>query len=208
MSMIFSIVFIILGLYLILTGLRGVVRKKPFVFSAKRSFWLVALAFSPSIVQPLYSFWELYSSSIGHAEDFEWSHTLALLFPLLIFPVILAFLWRQMRGYTILGVTDDSFRQALYAVLKDLQLPFEERLSKLRLTSIDVDLEANVAGWMGVANLRIKQPNQEETSKRIADELNHYFAASHVSINMITCVYYIIIGALIIGSAMILVGLV
>lgn len=105
-----------------------------------------------------------------------------------------------MRGYTVLGVTDDSFRQALYAVLKDLQLPFEERLSKLRLTSLDADLEANVAGWMGVANLRIKQREHQETLVRIADAMKNYFAHSHVSINMVTCVYYIILGVLVMAS--------
>jgi len=208
MFLIFSIVFVILGLYLLITGLRGVITKKPFVFSAKSNFWLVALAFSPSIVQPLYSFWQLYSSSVEHAEDFEWSLALLLLFSLLIYPVILAFLWRQMRGYTVLGVTDDSFREALHAVLEDLRLPFEERLSKLRLTSLDADLEANVAGWMGVANLRIKQREHQETLERIANGLKHYFAASRVSINMVTCVYYIILGVLIMASAGIIVSLV
>ncbi len=182
-------------------GLRGVVSKKPFVFSSKSNFWLVALAFSPSIVQPFHSFWKLYSSTVEHGEDFEWSFALLLLFPLLVYPVILAFLWRQMRGYTVLGVTDDSFRQALYTVLNDLQLPFEERLSKLRLTSLDADLEANVASWMGVANLRIKQREHQETLKRVAEALKNYFAGSHVSINMVTCVYYIILGVMILAMA-------
>lgn len=197
----FSIVYIVLGLYMLITGLRGVITKKPFVCSAKSSFWLVALFFSPGVVQTFHIFWKLYSSPVGYAEDFEWSHVLMLLFPPLIYTLILAFFWRQMRGYTILGVTDDSFRQALYAVLEDLRLPFEERLSKLHLTSIDADLEANVAGWMGIANLRIKQYEEQETLKRIADGLNRYFAASNVSINMVTCVYYIILGVLVTANA-------
>lgn len=65
--------------------------KKPFLFSSKSNFWLVALAFSPSIIQPLYSFWELFSSSLEQTEEFEWSLALLLLIPLLIFPVVLAF---------------------------------------------------------------------------------------------------------------------
>ena len=217
MFSIFSIVFVIVGIYFLIIGLRGVITKKPLVFAAKSSFWLVALFFSPGIVQALYSFWDLFYSSLADAEgfdwsvysflkllsSFEWSYVLLLLFPLLIYPVILAFFWRQARGYTVLGITDDSFRQALYTVLKDLQLPFEERLSKLHLTSLDADLEANVAGWMGVANLRIKQREHQETLERVANGLKHYFAGSRVSVNMITCVYYIILGALITASAII-----
>ena len=205
---VFSMVFILLGLYMLIMGLRGVIGKKPFVFSAKTNFWLVALAYSPGIVQPLYLFWKLFSSPVEYAEDFDLSHALLLLFPPLIFAVILTFFWRQMRGYTILGITDDSFRQALYAVLKDLRLPFEEHLSKLYLSTIDADLEANVLDWMGAASLCIKQPEHQETLERIANELQHYFAASHVTINMVTCVYYIILGVLVIGSTGILVGLV
>ena len=208
MSNILPIIFVVVGLYMLIIGLRGVVTKKPFVFSSKNSFWLVALVFSPGVIQSLYALWDVYSSAVEYGEDFEWSLLLLMLFPLPIYPVILAFLWRQMRGCTVLGVTDDSFRQALYAVLKDLRLPFEERLSKLRLTSIDADLEANVASWMGVANLSIKQPEHQETLKRIASGLKQYFAGSRVSINMVTCVYYIILGALVVASAGILAGFV
>lgn len=208
MSNIFPIVFVVIGLYMLIIGLRGVITKKPFVFSSKSNFWLVALTFSPSVIQSLYALWDVYSSPVEYGEEFEWSLVLLLLFPLLIYPVVLAFIWRQMRGYTVLGVTDDSFRQALYAVLKDLNLPFEERLSKLRLTSIDADLEANVTSWMGVANLRIKQREHQETLERIVSGLKQYFAGSHVSINMVTCVYYIILGGLVMASAGILAGFV
>ncbi|MBK8151431.1 MAG: hypothetical protein IPN69_18470 [Acidobacteria bacterium] len=202
MFIVLSIVFVIIGLSLLLTGLRGVVSKKPFVFSSKSSFWFVALAFSPGIIQLLTLFWELYSSSVEHGEDFvEWYFAFLLLFPLLMYPVFFAFLWRQMRGYTVLGVTDDSFRQALYSVLNDLCLPFEESLSKLRLTSLDADLEANVASWMGVANLRVKQDEHQETLVRIADALKTYFANSHASINMVTCIYYIFLGAMLLAMA-------
>jgi hypothetical protein len=213
MSNIFPIIFIVLGLYMLITGLRGVITNKPFMFSAKINFWLVAVAFSPSIIQALYSFvadaegfdWSLYSF-LKILSSFELSDALLLLFPLLIYVVTLAFIWRQMRGYTVLGVTDESFRQALYAVLEDLRLPFEERLSKLRLTSLDADLEASVASWMGVANLRIKQREHQEIIERVAEGLNRYFAGSHVSVNMVTCVYYIILGALVMASAGILAG--
>lgn len=194
-------ILVILGVYLLSMGLRGVITKKPFLYAAKNTFWFVALSFAPSIIFPLQSLWKSYSFSVEHSERFEWSFTLPLLFPLLMYPVLLVFYWRILRGYTVLGVTDDSFRQALYTVLKDMQLPFEERLSKLRLTSLDADLEANVSAWMGAANIRIKQREHQKTLDRIADALRTYFAGSHVSINMVTCVYYIIFGGMILAMA-------
>ena len=112
-----------------------------------------------------------------------------------------------IRGYAVLGVTNESFRQALYAVLGDLGLPFEERLSKLRLTSLNADLEANVNSWMGAASFRIKQREHQKTLEQIAEGLRIYFAGSHVSINMVTCVFYIILAVIVLVSGAILLNL-
>lgn len=194
-------IFVILGIYLLSIGLRGVITKKPFIYSAKKGFWFIALSFVPSIIFPIQSLWKSYLLSTKYSESFDWSFLLILLIPLLMYLILLVFYWRLLRGYMVLGVTDESFRQALYSVLKDLKLPFEERLSKLRLTSLDADLEANINAWMGTANIRIKQHEHQKTLDQIADALRNYFAGSYVSINMLTCVYNIIFGVMILVMA-------
>jgi hypothetical protein len=204
MTYLTSIITLILAFYMLFMGLRGIIRKKPFVFSAKSAFWIVVLSLAPGFIIPLQQFWDLYKTSARHPEIFGWSMILAFLFPLALYPVLFVFYRRIMRGYSVLGITDESFRQALYSVLKNLKLPFEERLSKLRLTSIDADLEVNIASWMGTASLRVKQPEHQKTLDQIAKALQIYFDGSHVSINMTTCVYYTIFGIILLACAGIL----
>jgi hypothetical protein len=197
----FCLIFLALGVYMLGMGLWGIVRKKPFLFASKNTFWFTVLSFVPGMILPIQGLWQTYAFSAERSEAFDWSLSIPFLLPLLMYPVLLAFYWRLLRGYTVLGVTDDSFRQALYSVLKDLQLPFEERLSKLRLTSLDADLEANVSSRMGAASIRIKQKEHQEILDKIATGLQGYFSGSHVSINMVTCVYYIIFGVLMVTFA-------
>lgn len=176
--------------------------KKPFLFSSRNVFWVIALAFLPNIIFPIEGFWRHYTFAQENSIQFDWSVSFLLLIPLIIYPVLLIFYWRVLRGYTVLGVTDDSFRQALYAVLRDMELPYEERLSKMHLTSIDADLEANVNGWIGTATIRMKQRSHQDTLKRIASALNRYFAESHVATNMATCTYHLIFGVLTFAAAL------
>jgi hypothetical protein len=194
-------VFFVLSVYFLVLGFRGLVGKKPFLFSAKSSFWVILLAFAPSMISPIYSFWKVYSSATENSIPFEWSYVLVLLIPLTLYPVLLVFYWRILRGYTVVGVTDESFRQALYSVLGDLKIPYEERLSKMHLTALNADLEANVSSWMGTASVRIRQREHQETLDRIARAMSSYFAGSHVAVNMVTCVYYLIFGIIILLAA-------
>ena len=196
-------VFYVLAAYFLVLGLRGIILKKPFLFSAKSAFWVILLAFTPSMIFPVQGFWENYSFTAENSMPFDWSDMLVLLIPLVMYPALLIFYWQILKGYSILGVTDESFRQALYSILDELKIPFEERLSKMHLTQIGADLEANVNSWMGVATIRIRQREHLETLDRIAEGLKRYFAGSHVSVNMQTCVYYVIFGVITLAAAVI-----
>lgn len=204
MIILICLVYVVAGLYFILTGLRGVVGKKPFVFPSKSSFWIIALSVVPIIIFPIYFIWKLYFSSSRYYESFNWSVALPFLFPFLIVPLLLGFLWRFMNGYSVLGVTEDTFRQGLFSVLQDLRLPFEERLSNLRLTSLNADLQINVADSIGKAGIRIKQREHQKTLDQIGEGLKNYFAASHVGVNITIFVLYIIVGVIILAAAVFL----
>ena len=56
-----------------------------------------------------------------------------------IFTVVLVTMYFTLPGYTMFGITDTSFREALLAALEKLQLPYEEVVSSIRLTSIEAD---------------------------------------------------------------------
>lgn len=198
-NIVYSVIFAVIGIWMLAQGLRVIIRKKPLIYAGKIMLWLTALSFSPTVLTAVKGMWDAYQFSIKHNEPLEWMDWLMFGVPLVMYPLLFLYNRKILRGYSVIGVTDESFRQAIYAVLKDLGMPFEERLSKLHLTNLGADLEVNVSGAMGTANVRVKQPEHQPTLEKIAAELRRYFAGSHVEINTTTGVYYALFGAFILA---------
>ena len=111
-----------------------------------------------------------------------------------MFPVMAVFFWLQMRGYLAFGITGKSFREGLVAALEKLQLPYEESLSSIRLTSVEADLQVAVQSWMGTGQIRVRQGRHGPLLKKIVQAMNERFRASPVETNMISCVFFLILG--------------
>ena len=133
----------LMAIFSLTTGLRGILTKRPFVISNK---WLSILfvVFIPII---------LLNFSLSLPSSFN---PINWVTPLIIGPLLLM-MYYQLKGYTAYGVTDTSFREALLAALQKLQLPYEESLSLIRLTSINADLQVAVQSWMGTGVIKVKQ---------------------------------------------------
>ena len=99
-----------------------------------------------------------------------------------------------MKGYATYGVTDASFREALLAVLEKLQLPYEENLSAIQLTSIEADLQVVVQSWIGTGLIKVKQRTHRPVLREIINAMNEYFRTSSVSIKMTSCVFLLVTG--------------
>ena len=116
----------------------------------------------------------------------------------LIFAVALLTTWYQLKGYTAYAVTDTSFREALLAALQKLQLPYEESLSLIRLTSINADLQVAVQSWMGTGIIKVKQRAHQPVLREVVNEMNEYFRNSSVPTNMISCVFDLVTGTIVV----------
>jgi hypothetical protein len=101
-----------------------------------------------------------------------------------------------LQGYITFGITDTSFREALLAALQELQLPYEEMLSSIRLTSIEADLQVSVQSWVGSGVIKIKQRKHRSQLTEIVAAMNQYFRKSSVSVNLTTCIIYLVMGIL------------
>jgi hypothetical protein len=183
---IFSVAFALFALYLLGIGIRGIVTKRPFVLPARQMFWLLALCLIPSAILSLSTLFDSVSL------DGEY----LTLFPALSNTLILVLMWKQLSGYMAFGVTDESFRAALHAALKQLNLPFEESLSRLHLPSLNTDVQATVQGWTGVGQLRFKQRQHADIGKDVARAMNEYFTTTARSINQTVCVFYTVFGVM------------
>ena len=144
-SIMFPILLGLMAIYFLAIGLRAVLTKRPFLISTRWLLSLMFVVFIPVILLPL-----SLSSLPSGFNVIIWANPL-------IFAVALLTTWYQLKGYTAYAVTDTSFREALLAALQKLQLPYEESLSLIRLTSINADLQVAVQSWMGTGVIKVKQ---------------------------------------------------
>ena len=191
-EMIFSIMFpILFGLMAILNfaiGLRGILSKKPFMFSNRWHLSEMFVVFIPIIL--LY----ISISLPGNFDVIDWVTTL-------FFVVVLLMMWYQLKGYTAYAVTDTSFREALLAALQKLQLPYEERLSVIRLTSINADLQVAIQSWMGTGIIKVKQRGYHSVLRQVVKTMNEHFRVSSVPTNMNSCVFNMVMGVITVAFA-------
>ena len=183
------ILFGFVAIVFLVIGLRGILTKRPFLISQR---WVLSVMFAALIPAIL-----VHLLTPGESNFMNW------LFPL-AFGVILLMMCYQMRGYMAYAVTDMSFRDALLEALQKLQLPYEESLSLIRLTSIEADLQVSVQAWMGTGLIKVKQRAHRAVLREIVNAMNEHFRISSVPTNMITCVFLLVMGvfAIILGVGM------
>ena len=188
-AIMFPIVLGITAIFSLTVGMRGILTKRPFVIS-NRWFLANTLVVSIPLLLILLPVLSVSGSSSDIVPFMNWLN--AILYGLILFVILVV--WYSLRGYIIYGVTDVSFQEALLTALEKLQLPYEESLSVVRLTSIQADLQVSVQSWMGTGIIKVKQRTHRSTLKEIVIVMNECFRTSSVSINMTSCVFLLVIG--------------
>jgi hypothetical protein len=178
----------IFAMPLLMLGIRGVVTKKPFLVPLRHFVLIVSIPVFIAAVGGLIFYSPF--NALGFAG------IVPLIICLLVFGVMFLTLWKQTEGYSAFGVTDESFQDSLRSALNKLNLPFEETIFRIRLTSIEADLHASVHSSLGCAQLIIKHPGRRSTLKSIVDAMNDYFKTVPCKTNMTTNVYLIILNVL------------
>ena len=179
LTLFFPILSGLMGIFFLVIGVRALLTKRPFLISNR---WLLAIMFV--IFVPM----GLSSLMILDGDPISW------VIPILC-AALLVMMWYQLKGYVAFAVTDTSFREALLAVLQKLQLPYEESLSVIRLTSVNADLQVAIQSWMGTGVIKVKQRAHRSVLREIVNAMNEYFRTSSVSTNMVTCIFWVVIGA-------------
>ncbi len=186
-------VFILLSLYFLFLGANVLLTRKPYVMRTKYNFYVVFFALASQLIIPVRGVIQL-SGSVDR--DIDWFTMLSPIFLGLFYSVLLFFLWKTMQGYSVIGVDEESFRTSLVSVLTQLGLPFEERISKMRLTSLDTDLDSAINAWSGAATVKIRDAGHRKTEKKIAQGLQTHFSNEKVTLNLRTSYFYILVGSL------------
>jgi hypothetical protein len=183
------------GLCMMWIGLRVVLQKRPFLVSARYGFWIMFLLFAPGLV-----------TGIGYLvnNNLKTGDIASLIVVTLMLLVMLLMVWKQTEGYAVYGVDEALFRDALHRTLRRLQLPWEESISRLRLITLEADLEISIQSWMGTAYLHMKRSQHTAVFKRIIESLREDIASSPAKYSPTMSVLYLAFGILSLAASILM----
>lgn len=189
----FAPIRIITALLVFFLGISILKYKRPIFIPARYFFVFMCLTLLPHLLVPVlvHFFFQITSSrGLDLPPLFAPADVLLLVLPL----AALVFFWLRRQGYNVLGVSIDSLRSGLRATFERHTIPFEERLSAFRLTSLDTDV--HVSAQFGTGKITVNNRKQEEMLEHIVQELNNYYAENNVEADNRTAIFYMIFGVL------------
>ncbi len=184
MNIYFPLLFALMSTFFLFIGLKVVTQKRPLLISSRFFFGFMVVAFSPQFINT--------ARMLGNVEC--GSLSLILWINPIMFVCLLAFFWIQMKGYMLIGIHDESFRDALHYSLNKNSMPFEERLSIVALTEENANIQVAIQSWIGVGQLKLKKSKKRALLKTVVDGINDYYSSNSIKPNNITSIFYIIMG--------------
>ena len=189
-SIMVPIWFGIFAAFFFVIGLRGVLTKRPFLLSSRWLLLVMFIGLVPAILIPVF---------LPGDSPFiiKWLNPA-------IFTLLLVMMCFALKGYAAYAITDTSFRDSLLTSLQKLELPYEETISTIRLTSAEVDLQVSVQSWMGAGQIKVKQRGHNSLLTEIATTMNEHFRVSSADTNLTACIFFLVMGILMVigGIAM------
>ena len=180
----FPILFTLMSIFFLIIGVKVVLTKRPLFISSRYFFAFTVLGFSPQFV----------NTAVLLSKGVPTNLSIILLMSPIVFICLLVFFWLQMTGYIAIGISDDSFREALHFSLKKNELAFEEQLSAIKLTSINAHLQIAIQSWIGAGQLKLKKKNDKSVLPQIISGMNDFYIENDIKPNNITSAFYTIMG--------------
>lgn len=175
------------GLLILCLGLRGVALRRPFVISSRWVFAFVVLCIGPIGIHAVFRL----------GADRLWLNVIDTSL-LILFAIIIAFLYSTMRGFTVIGVTEESLRDALRAALRQLNLPYEQTGGAVRLVGLDAKMRVATRFFIGMADLRACGVSNPSVFNAIARALNDQFRWNKVTMNWLACTNLCLVGVVLV----------
>ncbi len=184
-----GILLLLMSLLVMALGIKGLTKKRPLIFSSRWIMTIMIAGFLPALLQS-FSFISI---------PWEEMSLFSIIMPAimgLMFIIIVFMAWKQLNGYMIFGISDETFHNALIYALNKLNLTFQETVSKIKLVELNADLQAAVTEPMGTAQIRIKQSQHAHHVKEIVAVMNEYYDTNPVKLNPLPFIIYLILGIL------------
>ena len=191
----------------LVVAIRGFKTRRPFLFSLRWVsltilVWAVSLMLTAVIV-----FFSVTSSS----PSFSMISSALLLSVCATLVGVCSVLIGCMKGYAAFGTPYAQFREALMATLEELELSYEEPLSKrrptsllskrhIKLTSIEADLQ--ISTWLGAVHIAVKQAKKYPLLTEISSRMNRRFDVSSLRPSLIPYAFYLLAALGVLTAAM------
>ena len=186
----FPAINIVIGVFFIFVALKTLIGRRPLLLSSRYLFAVMCLAFLPTI-----------ANSIVMGLSSSQSFSKILWMNPLIFLMLLAFFWIQMKGYMAFAISDVYFRDALLASAKSLGYSIEETMSCLKIKETGHEMQVAIQGWIGTAQLKSTAKESNDAVRQIADGMTKYFQCTPGKMNYITSYLYLIVGVFLIAMS-------
>jgi len=179
----FLIIFAFMAMFFLSIGFKVLASKKPLLLPSKTFFMFMVFAFSPQLIM-----------SLENISMVEGEFGLIFYISPLAFVVLLAFFWVQMKGYTAIGISDGSFRNALHHALNQNHIQFEEQLSLIKLTESNAELQVSMQGWAGIAQITLKQSKDKNLLAKLVISIDEYFTSNSIEPQKTASIFYVLLG--------------
>jgi hypothetical protein len=158
-------------------ALKGLLARKPQLIPGIWYFALSALVILPTLL------FAAFHTNIPNLNLM--TRTVSVMFLLLLW-----YIWKFFRlGFTILGISDKSFRKTLLAAISRLKLDYTEDMTGIHVKGSDLTLRTSIL--MGNGRVQIRGEGSPELSKNLGPVLRDELAKGGVEVDPTTSWLYL-----------------
>jgi len=182
---------VILAAALLVTSAWVLVRQRPLLLRSSLVVGLIAVSMAPLALAML----------LAAVSDPEPATLCSSFITGSLLALMIVAFGRATRGYTVIAVTEDSFRAAVRAALVALSIPYEETVLGFVLGTSHNTLRARIEPRIGTAQLNLKSPDTSQILPQIAGHIRDRLGADRLSMSLGSALIYGALGLLILAAA-------
>ena len=154
-------------------GVRGLIRRRPVVFSTRIVMWPIMATLALSGIGALFlAGYQLLCMPMG---SYDGVGIAVLLGQAAICLSMMYVFWREATGYLAYGIGDEGFRNALLFALHRQGHAFRETITKIELLEPHVEIRAAVQPKIGTALLRTPHRRNAHYVAALAADMNKHY---------------------------------
>ena len=154
-------------------GVRGLIRRRPVVFSTRVVMWPIMAVLALSGIGALFlAGYQLLCMPMG---SYAGVGIAVLLGQAAICLSVMYVFWREATGYLAYGIGDEGFRNALLFALHRQGHAFRETITKIELLEPRVEIRATVQPKIGTALLRTPHRRDVHYVAALAANMNKHY---------------------------------